>query len=274
MVTRSRLAARMRSPVAATRRHEGRSRTPSEAEQAPQREADAPGQVLLEHVRLGGQQHEHRAGQDGGHDHAVARVSGHPMATAPRSRNPDPPEQERGEDGGEQPGQEDERNGQLAVQTGGDSEDRHPEQRGEQAEVGVLTPSVDEGLDAQRSLDQPQVPVEHGPGLEVVVVVLVDGPAGRPGRLRQVPVDPHHGNGAHHRRHHRGPDEPPSGGVGRVPARPVCGGRCHRTARSRAPGVIPRVVVGARRDGLPRTNNGHRGASLAVLPHGPHDRGV
>ena len=64
-------------------------------------QADAPGQILLEHVRLGGQQHEDRAGQDGGHQHAVRDGLQPAHAGGSTRQHADPPHQQGGEHAGQ-----------------------------------------------------------------------------------------------------------------------------------------------------------------------------
>ena len=127
----------------------------------------------LKTIGGGGQEHPDGATHDGGHQDAEGgglHPSHHHVAA---HQKPDPPQQEGREQPGQQPGQQHVGRGELGVQAAGHQQNRHPDDRREQTEIGVGPSVVDEPLDAQGSGGQRQMAVEHGTGLKVVEVVLV-----------------------------------------------------------------------------------------------------
>ena len=102
--------------------------------------------------------------------------------------------------------------------------------------------------------------MEDGPGLHFVVVVLVDGTAGRSGGLGEVPEDPDERKGAQRRGHYRRPDKPPTTAEAAASDQSVgpSGAEGMPSCPAPEPGVPDRPSVDRR----------HGGESLGVLPHG------
>ncbi len=151
-----------------------------------------------------------------------------------------------------------EEGGELAVEGTGQRQDRHADDRREQAEVGVRVSAVDESFDAQRSVGQPQVPVEHGPGLEVVEVVLIVGRSQRVDRSPRRPEHPDERDGDHRQPDHAGDGEPS--------ARPA------PSDRGPSPSAVAASSVGARPGGRRRRRRGPDRSSTATTPDEPTDR--
>ena len=179
-----------------------------------------------------------------------------PMAAVATNQEADFPQQERANSPVKSQATSMYDGGELAVQTAGEQEDRHPNDRGKQAEVGVGPAVVHETLESECSVGQGQMAMEHGAGLEVVEVVLVDRLAERVGRAPVRPEDPDE----RHRREgdgdQRGPGESPPTDV-------------ERRLRS---GVVGRPDVHGRVSRSTGRRHSHRGSNLkrtsrAAFPH-------
>ena len=102
---------------------------------------------------------------------------------------------------------------ELALEAGGEDQEGHPQQRGEDPEVRELATAVHEPFDAELALGYPEVTVHHRQGLQVV-------DAGSPGGAErvdvarpQVPQDPDKGHRTHRQGDHGGELEPLEVGV-------------------------------------------------------------
>ncbi len=163
---------------------------PQQAEHAADGERDAPGKVLVVDERRGAQVEDHRAAHDGGHQGPERRRLRPPDDGPTPYEDAEAPQHQRGHQGRRHPRQEDRGCGHLAVQAAGHQQHGHAEKGGEDTEVGVVAAVVHEGLDAHLPAGQVEVTVEHGPGLQIVEVVVGHAPE-RVHRARpQVPHQP------------------------------------------------------------------------------------
>ncbi len=179
-----------------------------------------------------------------------------PITTSPRTRNRTRHSRRDVNNSGQQPGQQHVGRGELGVQAAGHQQNRHPDDRREQTEIGVSPSVVDEPLDAQGSGGQRQMAVEHGPSLKVVEVVLVDRGTEEVDRAPQRPEDPEEGNG--HQRYGRrgGYDETAAARRQGGSHRPTVGG--HRRIGT----------FGGQRMRLTASEFGDSYGTAALLPHG------
>jgi len=160
---------------------------PEQCEHAAHGQTDAPDQVLVEDIGGSGQDEQDGAAHDGGDEDAESGGLGPSHDRRPPDEDAKAPEEEGDEQPEQQPGQQHVRRLQLPVETAGDEQDGHPDDRREQPEVRVGPTVVDEALDTDGALGDPEVTIEHGPGLLLVKVVLVDG---MPQQVRALPRHP------------------------------------------------------------------------------------
>src|SRR5665213_3545443 len=125
-----------------------------------------------------------------------------------------PPDEQRGDQAGQQPGHQHRRDCEAAHQVRIDEDDRHPKQGEQEPEICVRPPIVDEPFDTQASRRNPQMPVDHRLSLLVVVTGLRVGlqqveSVGPPIRQDQ---DERHAGDRHS--HNGGPDEASATAVG------------------------------------------------------------
>ncbi len=141
-----------------------------------------------------------------------AAASARPITTGPRMRMRTRHRSNETKRAVMQPGGKHVRHGQSTVEAAGQGQDGHADDGREQPEVGELAPVVDECLDADGAVGQPEMAVEDGPGLEVVEVVLEGRLPDGVGSLPWAPEDPHERNRGHDRSDDGGNREPPAAG--------------------------------------------------------------
>ncbi len=173
-----------------------------QSEHAADGERNAPGEVLVVDERCRVQIDDHRPTQDCGDQHAVGSGFGSPEYCPPACDDPKPPEHQRTEQRGCQPGQQHGRSRECAVEPARDEENRHSENRRKDAEICVGLPVVQESFDTQTSIPHVQMAMEHRTSL-VVVEEVVRSTSERVRRTR--PEVPRHPQKDQARR--RDPDE-------------------------------------------------------------------